>query len=175
MKNDEGIFDKEYQKEREDLAGENKLGDMGQLILFFVFLVIWIMDTFFLRYSVLATGQIIKFISIPIAIMILCVAGYLAKTGLEIVFGQVRDKPRVIREGVFSLVRHPIYLGAILLYLGLLVFSFSIISVIIWMIIITFYYFISKYEERLLIEKYGKDYEEYMEDVPMLIPRLKRE
>jgi protein-S-isoprenylcysteine O-methyltransferase Ste14 len=175
MKKDEGMFDKEYQKEREDLAGENKLGDMGQLILFFVFLVTWIMDTFFLRYSVVATSQIIMFIRIPIAIVILCAAGYLAKTGLEIVFGQVRDKPRVIREGVFSLVRHPIYLGAILLYLGLLVFSFSIISVIIWMIIIAFYYYISKYEEKLLIQKYGNNYEEYVKEVPMLIPRLKRE
>ena len=175
MKKDKGIFDTQYQKKREDLAGEHKLGDMTQLILFFTFLGVWITDTFFLKYSVVATNQNLLFMKIPIAIVILCIAGYLAKYGLETVFGEVRDEPKVIREGVFSFVRHPIYLGAILLYLGLLVFSFSVLAVIIWMIIIAFYYYISKYEEKKLLEKYGKDYEEYMRDVPMLIPRIKRE
>ena len=175
MNEDRRKFDAEYQMKREDLAGEHRLGDMGQIILFLMFLAVWIMDTFFLRYSVVATSRSFLFIRIPIAIVILCIAGYLAKSGLEIVFGHVRDEPRVIREGVFSLVRHPIYLGAILLYLGLLVFSPSMFAAMIWTIIIAFYYYISRYEEKLLIEKFGNDYKEYMREVPMLIPRLKRE
>ncbi len=72
------------------------------------------------------------------------------------------------------MVRHPIYLGAILFYSGLLVLTLSIIAVAIWILIIAFYYFISKHEEKLLLEKFGKDYEEYKKEVPMLIPRIRR-
>jgi protein-S-isoprenylcysteine O-methyltransferase Ste14 len=175
MKKDNGIFDTKYQMGRKDLAGEHQLGDMGQLLLFLVFLSAWITDTLLLRYTIVETSLIFLYIRIPLAIIILYTAGYLAKSGLEIVFVQFRDEPRVIREGVFSLVRHPIYLGAILLYLGLLMFSLSILAAFIWVIIIAFYYYISKHEEKLLIKKFGSDYEEYMREVPMLIPRLKRE
>jgi len=99
---------------------------------------------------------------------------YLAKAGLNIVFGEVREEPGVIRKGVFGIVRHPIYLGSILFYLGLLALNFSIIAGIIWVVIIIFYYFIAQHEEKLLVMKFGKEYEEYMREVPMLIPLIKR-
>ena len=52
--------------------------------------------------------------------------------------------------------------------------NFSLFATIIWLIIIAFYYFISKYEEKLLLEEFGKDYEDYIKEVPMLIPRIKK-
>ncbi|GAH93867.1 unnamed protein product, partial [marine sediment metagenome] len=52
----------------------------------------------------------------------------------------------------------------------LIIISLSIISFCIWIIIILFYYFISRYEEKLLIDKLGSQYEEYMNEVPMFIP-----
>jgi len=38
-----------------------------------------------------------------------------------------------------------------------------------------FLHFISRYEERLLLSRFGEAYELYMQDVPMWIPRLKKE
>jgi protein-S-isoprenylcysteine O-methyltransferase Ste14 len=174
MKEDNKKSNYGYGTKRDDLAGENKLGDAGQLLLFLVFLAVWIVDSFFLKFSVVGTSPKLLFMKIPLGVGILLIAGTLAKSGLGIVFGQVRETPRVIREGVFGIVRHPIYLGAILLYLGLLVFSLSGLAAVIWVIIIIFYIYISRYEEKLLIMKYGTDYEEYKKDVPMLIPRLKK-
>jgi protein-S-isoprenylcysteine O-methyltransferase Ste14 len=91
-------------------------------------------------------------------------------SGVKIVFGEIRETPRVITEGVFSFVRHPVYLGSILAFLGLIVMTLSLLSVIIWLIGIIFYYRISRYEERLLLSRFGKDYEDYMKKVPMLFP-----
>ena len=108
------------------------------------------------------------------AAIILVIAGALAWVGMKIVFGENREKPAVIRKGVFNLVRHPIYLGAILLYLGLIILTLSLAATVVWIITILFYHFISRYEEKLLLEKFGKDYEEYMREVPMWIPRLIR-
>jgi len=73
---------------------------------------------------------------------------------------------------VFNVVRHPIYLSEILLYLGFLMLSISLAAVFVWVIAILFLYFISRYEERMLLARFGQDYERYIQEVPMFIPRL---
>ena len=169
----EKIFDRKRHGNRQDLAGEHSFGDLGQIILLIIFLTVWITDSFFINYSNFISKYVSLYIRIPLSIVILLFSGYLAKAGLSIVFGEVREEPSVIKKGVFSIVRHPVYLGSILLSLGLLKFTLSILSTIVWVIIIAFYYFISKHEEKLLLGKFGKEYEDYMKKVPMLIPRIK--
>ena len=44
----------------------------------------------------------------------------------------------MITKGVFGLVRHPIYLSEILLYLGFLFFSASLAAACVWAIAILF-------------------------------------
>jgi len=172
MPKQEKIFDRERLANREDLAGEHIIGDMGQLILLLIFVGVWMTDTFFLKFSIILANLTSLTIRIPLGIGILMVAGWLVRSGHRVVFGEVRQEPRVIREGVFSIARHPIYLGAILFYLGLLVFSLSITAALIWLIIIRFYIFLCRYEEKLLTAKFGDEYTTYMREVPMLLPRF---
>ena len=155
---------------RKDLIGEHTFGDNGQLILLAIFLIIWITDSFFFNYSTSLQDKIPNSIRISIGFPILIISGILAKYGLGTVFGEVREKPEIIEKSVFKIVRHPIYLSSILLYLGLTILTYSIASAVVWIVIVIFYYFISKYEEKLLIKKFGKEYKSYMERVPMLIP-----
>ena len=89
---------------------------------------------------------------------------------MRIVFGEERETPAVISNGVFSVVRHPIYLGCILFYLGMICFTLSLISAGLWIIIIIFYRYISRHEEKLLLDLFGTEYENYMKKVPMLFP-----
>jgi len=159
--------------DRNDLAGEHVCGDAGQIILFLIFLAVWIGDSFILKYSTFLSSYIPIYVRLPIALVILSGAVYFARSGLRIVFGEIREQPIVIRKGVFNQVRHPIYLGALLFYLGLSVMTLSIFSIIVWLGIIAFYHFISRYEEKLLLDKFGTEYEKYGSDVPMWIPRLK--
>ncbi len=166
------ILDRKIHENREDLVGEHTFSDVGQIILLLIFLTVWIADSFFVRHSIFLSNYVSFWVRIPVAAIILVIAGILAEKGLNIVFGEIREKPAVIRTSVFNLVRHPIYLGAILCYLGLIILTLSLAATVVWIIIILFYYFISRHEEKLLLEKYGKDYEEYMREVPMLIPQL---
>ena len=156
--------------DRTDLIGEHAFGDLGQLILLAIFLIIWISDSFFLKYSTLSSDTIPNIVRMVIGFPILILSGIFAKYGLGIVFGEVRDKPEIIEKGVFKIVRHPVYLGSILLYLGLIILTCSIASAILWIIIVIFYYYISKYEEKLLLKEFGEEYENYRKRVPMLIP-----
>ena len=159
---------------REDLAGEHRWGDAGQLILLFLFFVLWIADSFFLHLTTSFADSIPIFVRVPVGIAILILAWTLASRGLRVVFGEVREEPVVISEGVFARVRHPVYLGAILLYLGLIVTTLSLTSFMFWLVIILFYHFISLHEERLLLKKFGPEYEAYQRRVPMWIPHGKK-
>ncbi|KPK87696.1 MAG: hypothetical protein AMS27_01660 [Bacteroides sp. SM23_62_1] len=155
---------------RPDLAGEYKYGDAGQLILAVIFLIVWVLDSFIFTYSTFLNENLKWYVQVIPGMIILAIAGYLARAGLKMVFGEIREKPEVITKGVFSIVRHPVYLGSILTYLGMIVLTLSLFSVIIWIIAIVFYYYISRHEEKLLIAKFGKEYEDYMKKVPMLFP-----
>ena len=160
--------------DREDLTGEHALGDTGQIVIAILFIVTWVADTFFFRYSTFLNDVVPNSIRIPLGVIVLGVSAYLSIAGLSIVFGKVRETPAVIREGVFNVVRHPVYLSEILLYLGLLMLSISLIAAIVWIIAIVFLHYISRHEEKLLLERFGENYKLYMEEVPMWFPRFRR-
>ena len=161
-------------QDREDLAGEYKLGDAGQLILLFIFFFVWAADSFFLRISTFLSSYIRWYFRIPLIIFFMIVSGYLAQNGLKQVFGKIREEPRVVDQGVFGLVRHPIYLGAVLFYLAMILTTVSLLAVVIFLIIAGFYQYLAKYEEKLLLNKFGSEYRDYMDRVPMWLPRLRK-
>jgi protein-S-isoprenylcysteine O-methyltransferase Ste14 len=155
---------------REDLTGEHRLGDGIQLILMGVFLAVWILDSFVLGFSTFLAESVPWYIRLPVGIVLLIFTFFLERSGLRTVFGKPQETPHVITEGAFSVVRHPIYLGAILGYAGMVCMTLSLASAAIFIIIVVFYYLISRYEEKLLTQRFGDEYREYMKAVPMLFP-----
>ena len=158
----------------DELTGEHGLGDAGQAFFACLFGVVWVADTYFLRYTTFLNEYIPFIIRVVLGVVFLMLSAYLAGTGLVIVFGAGRRNTGVIREGVFNYVRHPIYLSEILLYLGLLILSMSLAAAIVWFMAVGFLHYISRHEEKLLLARFGTDYEEYMQALPMWIPRLKK-
>ena len=53
----------------------------------------------------------------------------------------------VIKTDAFVRIRHPIYLGSILIYLGFVILSLSVIALVIFVVIVIFYYYLCHYEE----------------------------
>ncbi|MCK4854961.1 MAG: isoprenylcysteine carboxylmethyltransferase family protein [Bacteroidales bacterium] len=161
---------------REDLTGEHRLGDTIQVIFIVVFIAVWILDSFVLGFSTSLAESIPWFIRLPVGAILLIFAFYLAQSGVRTVFGRTRESPQVITGGVFSVVRHPIYLGAILVYAGMTCLTVSLASAVLLVIIVVFYRYISRYEEKLLTHRFGDEYREYMKKVPMLFPiKIKRD
>jgi protein-S-isoprenylcysteine O-methyltransferase Ste14 len=161
-------------EQRDDLSGEHTFGDAGQIIFALLFLGIWITDSFFLKYTTQLNDIVPALVRKPIGILLLCLSAYCAWSGLRIVFGEVRETPTVIRKGVFGVVRHPIYLSEVLLYLGLFMLTMSLAAGAILPGAAAFLHYLSRYEERLLLKRFGDDYRSYMRDVGMWVPRLRR-
>jgi len=155
---------------RNDLVGEHRFSDIGQLLFLAVFLTIWILDSFVFHFSDFLDDYIPLYVKLPIACIILVISGYFAFMGLKKVFREKRDSPEVIKSGVFAYSRHPIYLGSILVYLGWILLTFSLSSLGIWIIIIIFYEFIATYEETLLLQQFGEEYVKYKKEVSKWIP-----
>ena len=83
----------------------------------------------------------------------------------------------LVVSGPFGRVRNPLYVGNILMYFGLGVMSFSIfpyLQIIALLFFFIQYHFIIKEEEGYLSKTYGKDYQDYLKNVPRFIPRLTR-
>jgi len=81
---------------------------------------------------------------------------------------------RIITSGVYSFVRHPQYLGGLLVHVGvslLLSAWYSLLSAPTMAMLV---YLISRKEEEELFKEFGKEYEDYGKEVPMFIPRLGR-
>jgi len=56
-----------------------------------------------------------------------------------------------------------------------LMLSLSISAFVVLLMAIVFLHYISRFEERLLLARFGQEYQKYMEEVPMWIPRLRKQ
>lgn len=76
-------------------------------------------------------------------------------------------------KGIYSTLRHPLYLGNYLMWLGLLLFTFNAYYVIIISLFFWLYYErIMFAEERFLERKYGEEYLKWSAGVPAFIPAI---
>jgi protein-S-isoprenylcysteine O-methyltransferase Ste14 len=77
----------------------------------------------------------------------------------------------LVKTGIFRLIRHPSYLGALLCLLGLGISYVNWLSIIILIIPNCFTIFIRmNEEEKVLVERFGDEYRKYMTDTKRLIP-----
>ena len=154
--------------------GEHPYGDLGQIIILLVFLAIWILDSFVFRYSTFLSPYIPIYVRLVVAGLVLIAAVYLVRSGHRAVSDEILSSPRILTDGAFSRVRHPLYLAALLFYVLLIVLTLSLISLFVFAGIFVFYNFIATYEERLCEQKFGQDYRDYKMNTPRWIPLLNK-
>lgn len=79
---------------------------------------------------------------------------------------------KIIKTGAYGIVRHPIYAGDMVLSWGAFFYFPNPMTFLgaIWLNSVLFFWM--KLEEKFLAAKFGKDYEEYRQEVPMYIPKL---
>ena len=83
--------------------------------------------------------------------------------------GQVADELNV--TGIYSVVRHPLYLGNFLMWLGPVLFLRSVCFIIIFCLVYWLYYErIMFAEEQFLRRKFGEAYDKWSEKVSAFLP-----
>lgn len=151
--------------------GEHPFGDTGQLILLLLYLAVWVADSFFFRKTTFFAEHVPLSIRLFLMMCFLVLSYLLVRSGHVVLRGDERPG-EIVSTGAFRYVRHPLYLGCILFYLGLTVSTLSLVSLALLVPIALFYNFLGSYEEKLLQEKFGDPYRDYMEITGRWIPRI---
>jgi len=146
---------------------------VGQLIegilLLFFFQQLFGKEHILLFQPTLST-QLIGFLLVVIGVGI----AFLAKQQLgdEWVYASAyiqQKAKRLITTGAYSIVRHPIYTGILVSYLGAELLAGSWIWISMLFFLIPFYVQARK-EEKLLLQHFGQKYKKYQSQTKMLIP-----
>ncbi len=84
---------------------------------------------------------------------------------------QVKPRHELITSGIYSVIRHPIYLGLTLMLIGGEMVAGSLLFISFFAFFLVFYVQ-GKREEKLFLSHFGKRYAEYMNRTKMLIPQV---
>jgi protein-S-isoprenylcysteine O-methyltransferase Ste14 len=157
----------------EEKRGEHPFGDTGQLILFVVFLLVWVGDSFLLRLSTVPAGAVPLLVRLGLSAIAGAYGFVLMRSG-HVAVSEAERPVRIISTGAFGRVRHPLYLAAILLYLAFTISTLSLLSAAVVVIALVFYDYIASYEETLMERKFGEEYVHYKRRVGKWLPRIGR-
>jgi protein-S-isoprenylcysteine O-methyltransferase Ste14 len=158
------------------LGSEHPKCDTVQLALLLLFFLVWTTDAlsyFIFNLSTIFLVQISHYhlLAIP-SILSFGIGIYLALKSHEAIFGENGLHPNLVNSGVYSWVRHPMYLGILMFCLGFLFIMFSILSSGIWIAFFIFYDKMATYEETDLVRKLGDQYVKYQSRVGKWFPKL---
>lgn len=121
---------------------------------------------------------IVLVVSLHISIIGLVIRCYAIGTTPHGTSGRNTDKQvakQLNTKGIYSIVRHPLYLGNYLMWAGFLVFSFDILLFIIVSLVFWLYYErIMFAEERYLEKQFGNSYLDWSRKVPAFLPAFRQ-
>ena len=81
-------------------------------------------------------------------------------------------KGNLVTDGIYSVIRHPQYVGLFLVSIGLMIQWPTLVTLLLWPVMFIVYYRLALREERRMIEVFGDRYLEYKKRVPAFFPRV---
>lgn len=114
-------------------------------------------------------GHLLGFPGFIVGFLILALGIYMILSGWRKIY---QAKGRLVTEGIYGHVRHPQYLGFVLVTLGWLIHWPTIVTALLWPILTISYYRLATEEEKKLRSKFGVEYQKYAEKVPIFVPRI---
>lgn len=82
-----------------------------------------------------------------------------------------KDEPELVTSGPYSVVRHPIYSGLLLAFLGTALAN-NLLGLAITAVLVAYFCYCGTVEERNMTETFPDAYPEYKQRTKMLIPLL---
>jgi len=130
-----------------------------------------------LAFTVPVVNFLISIVHLVIFAPFFLVGAWLGIEGVKQTTLKVAETHRteeVVTSGVYSIVRHPQYLGGLLAHVGISFLLSAWLSLLFTPLVVVLLYVVSRKEEEELIKEFGKEYEDYKKKVSMFMPRSKR-
>jgi protein-S-isoprenylcysteine O-methyltransferase Ste14 len=130
-----------------------------------------------LAFTVPVVNFLISIVHLVIFAPFFLVGAWLGIEGVKQTTLKVAETHRteeVVTSGVYSLVRHPQYLGGLLAHVGISFLLSAWLSLLFTPLVVVLLYVVSRKEEEELVKEFGKEYEDYKKKVSMFMPRRRR-
>jgi len=83
------------------------------------------------------------------------------------------ENHKIIKTGLYKFIRHPGYLGQLIIFVGISISISNWLSILVMMIpIIAGYLYRIRIEEKFMLEQLGEDYLNYQEQTKRIIPMI---
>jgi len=119
--------------------------------------------------SLLGLGETGAMVEMLVGYLIMIIGGLLVITGWEKIY---KAKDELVTDGIYKYMRHPQYAGIILVTFGMLIHWPTLITLLLFPVLVSAYYGLAKKEEKEMEKKFDGSYLEYKREVPMFLPKL---
>ena len=110
----------------------------------------------------------------PVSTIIIVLGILLIGFGWRQIYKARRESQgKLVTTGIYKYVRHPQYIGFLLLTFGMLLEWPTIFTVLLWPALVVVYWRLAKEEDKEIEERFGEEFREYKRKVPGFIPRLR--
>lgn len=136
-------------------------------------LTIYFISSFFDRLTF--PNQFLEYMGLfgmPVGLFITFIGLLLVAIGWRKVYRNTL-KQDIAANGIYAYIRHPQYLGLIMITFGWLIHWPTIPTAIMWPILVVMYYKLARKEEIEMERVFGEKYLQYKRKVPMMFPRIK--
>ncbi|HFK5528790.1 TPA: isoprenylcysteine carboxylmethyltransferase family protein [Elizabethkingia anophelis] len=127
-----------------------------------------------LRENFIEHTNLVGIIGLSISVIgaiIACVSRYILGKNWSLSV-QRKEDHQLIQNGIYKLIRHPIYTGLLLLFTGNAIIVGDYRAIIAVLIVFVSLWLKLKKEEKILTETFGTKYTEYIKQTKALIPYL---
>ena len=108
---------------------------------------------------------------LPVSNMIILIGILLIVFGWRKIF---KAEGQLVTRGIYGHIRHPQYMGFLLITLGMNVQWITIPTLLLWPVLVVSYYRLAKKEDKEMEERFGEEYRKYKHRVPMFVPRVRK-
>ncbi|MFN3481182.1 MAG: methyltransferase family protein [Thermodesulfovibrionales bacterium] len=129
----------------------------------------WLTE-FFLPHFVFIDNPVIKFIGMLQFLTFFSGIALFFYAAIPLYYSKFMKKG-IVTKGIYCRIRHPQYLGLGIAGFGLLLYWPRFLILLTYVTMLFVYYLLARNEEQRMISKYGKGYKDYMDSVPMFLPK----
>lgn len=103
--------------------------------------------------------------------LVMAVSSIMILAGLALIimgWRKIHKATELVTEGIYRYSRHPQYLGILLITSGFIIQWPTILTVIMWPVLVIMYIRLAKKEEKEMEEKFGEEFRKYKNETAML-------
>ncbi len=141
-----------------------------QSVLPIVFILIWFLDSQIFRFSTFLNNYVPFLLQLLLFIIVFAISITFIMLSHRTLFKTHQPSDKLITAGILRYVRNPMYFGILLIYIAFLFLSISLIGIGMFVGVFLVYNWMVNYEEKILEDMFGEEYNDYKSKVSKWIP-----